>query len=70
VLDVVHAFEKASGKKIAFDLTGRRAGDVAQCWADTKKARQLFNWQAKRTLDDMCRDTWHWQQKNPTGYHV
>ena len=68
VLDVVKAFEKASGKPIAYRIAPRRAGDVAQCYADPALARELLGWQATRTLDEMCADTWRWQSANPNGY--
>lgn len=68
VLDMVAAFESASGKKIAYQVTERRAGDIAECFAHTGKAQQVLNWQAKRSLEDMCTDTWRWQSMNPRGY--
>lgn len=68
VLDVVHAFEKASGRPIPYRIAPRRAGDVAQCWADPALALRLLGWQAKHSLDEMCADTWRWQSANPTGY--
>jgi UDP-glucose 4-epimerase len=68
VLDVVHAFEKASGRPIPYQIAPRRAGDVAQCWADPALALRLLGWQAKHSLDEMCADTWRWQSANPTGY--
>lgn len=68
VLDMVMAFEVASGKKIAYKIVGRRPGDIATCYADPTKAKTLLGWQAKLGIDAMCRDTWHWQSKNPQGY--
>jgi UDP-glucose 4-epimerase len=68
VLEVVRAFEKASGKSIAYQFAPRREGDVAQCYASTDLARQLLGWQAQLGLDAMCADTWRWQSGNPTGY--
>ncbi len=68
VMDVIKAFEKASGKKIPYKITPRRPGDAAVCYADVSKANQELNWQTKRDLEDMCRDAWNWQQKNPNGY--
>lgn len=68
VLDMVHAFEKACGQKIPYQLVDRRPGDIAECWADSSKARDELGWVAKRTLDDMTSDTWRWQSNNPTGY--
>lgn len=67
VLELVSAFERASGKKIPYKICPRRPGDAAVCYADPKKARELFGWSAKKTVDDMCRDTWNWQSKNPNG---
>jgi len=68
VLDLVRAFEQASGKTISYRITDRRPGDIAQCYADTSKAWELFNWRAAKDINDMCRDAWHWQFHNPTGY--
>lgn len=59
VLDVVHAFEKASGKKVNYKLAPRRAGDIAECYADVTKAKKELGWEAKYSLDDMCRDNWN-----------
>lgn len=68
VLDVLHAFERAAGKTLPYVVAERRAGDVAAIWADPKKAAEELHWHAKLDLDDMCRDSWHWQQNNPKGY--
>jgi len=68
VLDVVRAFEEASGRQIPYLQKPRRAGDVAACYADPALARQLLGWEAKRGLKEMCEDTWCWQRKNPEGY--
>lgn len=68
VLDMVHAFEKASGIKIKYEFTQRRKGDIAECFADPEKAKQELNWSAEHTIFDMCKDTWRWQQLNPNGY--
>src|SRR6185437_13686147 len=68
VLDVIKAFEKASGKKINYKFMPRRSGDVATCYADTKLAEKLLGWKAKFGIDEMCRDTWLWQSKNPNAY--
>ena len=68
VLEVVSAFERASGKSIPYQFAPRRAGDVAKCYANPTLARQLLSWQAKYTLADMCSDTWRWQSGNPNGY--
>ena len=69
VLEVVHAFERASGKTIAYQFAPRRPGDIAQCYADPSLARNLLGWQAAHTLPDMCLDAWRWQQANPDGYN-
>lgn len=68
VLDVVKAFEKASGKEIPYQLTDRRPGDVAETYADPSRAEAELGWKAKRNLEDMCKDAWNWQKKNPHGY--
>ncbi|MDC0612523.1 UDP-glucose 4-epimerase GalE [Vibrio sp.] len=68
VLDMVKAFEKACGKEIAYKLVERRPGDIAECWADPSKARDELGWTAKKTLEDMTKDTWLWQSTNPNGY--
>jgi UDP-glucose 4-epimerase len=61
VLDIVKAFEHASGRPIPYRIASRRAGDIAQCWADPGLARELLGWEAKRGLADMCADAWRWQ---------
>ncbi len=68
VSGVLQAFERASRRRIAHSVVPRRAGDVAACFADVSRARALLGWRATRGIDDMCRDAWHWQQKNPDGY--
>ena len=68
VLDVVHAFEKACGKPLPYEITARRPGDVAQCYAAPDKARDLLGWSAALGIDDMCADAWRWQSQNPKGY--
>lgn len=68
VLDVIKAFEKASGKKIPYRITDRRPGDVAETFADPSKAEKELTWSAERTIEQMCRDAWNWQSKNPKGY--
>lgn len=67
VLDVVKAFEKASGIKINYRIAPRRAGDVACCYADVTKAKEVLGWQAQYDIDDMCADSWRWQSQNPNG---
>ena len=68
VLEMVAAFSRACGRDLPYVIAPRRAGDIAQCWADPAKARQELGWQASRTLDDMTADTWRWQSQNPNGY--
>jgi UDP-glucose 4-epimerase len=68
VLDMVHAFEAASGKAVPYRIAPRRPGDIATCYADPSKAESELGWKAKRGLPEMMRDTWRWQQMNPSGY--
>ena len=68
VLDVVSAFERASGKPVPYQILPRRAGDVASCFADPALALETLGWKAEFDLDDMCRDSWRWQEGNPEGY--
>ena len=68
VLDMVRAFEQASGKSVPFRVAPRRAGDVAACYADAAAAVTLLGWHAQRGLDAMCADAWRWQSANPNGY--
>ncbi len=68
VLEVVKAFEKASGRPVNYQIAPRRPGDVAQCYADPALAQQLLGWTARRSLADMCLDAWRWQSANPEGY--
>ncbi|MGI6525983.1 MAG: UDP-glucose 4-epimerase GalE [Caldicoprobacterales bacterium] len=68
VLEMVHAFEKTIGRKIPYEFTQRRPGDIAICYADPSKAGKQLGWKAKYTLEDMCRDSWNWQKNNPNGY--
>ncbi len=64
VLDMVKAFEKATGKKVPYKIAPRRAGDIATCYAEPKKAKEELGWQAEKTLEDMCLDSWNYIQKN------
>ena len=68
VLDVLHAFERACGKELAYVIAPRRAGDVAMCYADPAKAASELKWRAQFGLDRMCEDSWRWQSRNPNGY--
>ena len=67
VLEVVRAFEQASGRKVPYQFAPRRAGDIAQCYADASLAERLLGWRAHHTLADMCRDAWRWQDKGDNG---
>ena len=68
VLDVVKAFEKASGKKVPYQIMPRRAGDIATCYSDPSKALKELGWKAERDIEEMCEDSWRWQSQNPDGY--
>ncbi len=68
VLEMVNAFEKASGQKVPYQITPRRSGDVASCYADPKLAADELGWTAQKGLTDMCEDSWRWQSQNPDGY--
>ena len=68
VLDIVKAFEKVNGVKVPYKIEARRSGDIAECWADPAKAKELLGWTAQKNLEDMCRDAWRWQTQNPNGY--
>lgn len=68
VLDIVKAFEKVNGVKIPYVIAERRSGDVAECYADPAKAKNVLGWVAEKNLEDMCRDSWCWQSNNPNGY--
>ncbi|EPP4297540.1 UDP-glucose 4-epimerase GalE [Vibrio navarrensis] len=68
VLEMVAAFEKAAERPIAYEIKPRRAGDVAECWADPSYAAEVLGWKATRSLETMVADTWRWQSNNPNGY--
>lgn len=68
VLELVDAFERENGVEIPCEITGRRPGDVAACYADPSKAQRELGWRAQRDIGQMCRDSWNWQRKNPHGY--
>ena len=70
VLDVIHAFEKACGKKLPYVIEARRPGDIAECYADPSKAKRELGWVAEYGIEEMCADSWNWQKKNPDGYHT
>ena len=69
VLDVIHAFEKACGKKLPYVIKPRRAGDIATCYSKCDKAAAELGWTAQYDIDEMCADSWNWQTKNPNGYN-
>jgi UDP-glucose 4-epimerase len=68
VLEIVKAFERASGRKVPYEVGPRRSGDVASCYADASLAARALNWRTRAGLDEMCRDAWRWQSTNPDGY--
>ena len=68
VLELVHAFMKATGVNVPYEIVGRRPGDLAECWADPSKAQKILGWKAEKTVEDMCADSWRWQSQNPNGY--
>jgi len=68
VLEVVRAYEQASGRKVPYRVVARRPGDIAECYADPSLAARELGWRATRGLDEMCRDAWAWQSRNPRGY--
>jgi UDP-glucose 4-epimerase len=68
VLELVHAFEQLIDRKLPYRIAPRRAGDIAVCYADPSKASEELGWQATRGLDEMLKDAWRWQQKNPNGF--
>jgi len=68
VLDIIKAFSAACGKEIPYVIDPRRPGDVATCYSDPSKAEKILGWKAEKNLEDMCRDAWRWQSKNPDGY--
>lgn len=70
VLDVVKAYSKACGKEIPYEIKPRRAGDIASCYSDPTKAKEELGWEAKYGIEEMCRDSYHWQSMNPDGYQT
>lgn len=69
VLQVLHAFEKACGKTLPYEIKPRRAGDIATCYADPAKAKAELGWEAEFGIEEMCADSWRWQSQNPNGYN-
>jgi UDP-glucose 4-epimerase len=70
VLEMVKAFEQASGRTVTCKIGPRRDGDIASCWADPARAQRVLGWRAERTLRQMCEDGWRWQSRNPHGYRA
>ena len=70
VLDLVNNFKEANGVEIPYRIADRRLGDIATCYADATIAKEVLGWTAKKSLLDMCRDSWNWQKNNPNGYEV
>ena len=70
VLDMIHAFEKACGKQLPYEICPRRPGDIAACYASAEKAERDLGWKAEYGITEMCRDQWNWQSKNPNGYEA
>ncbi|HOQ79720.1 MAG TPA: UDP-glucose 4-epimerase GalE [Candidatus Cloacimonadota bacterium] len=68
VLDLINAFEKVTGLKVPYQITSRRAGDIAICYANPEKSNRELNWKAEKDIEDMCKDAWNWQKLNPNGY--
>ena len=68
VLDMVNAFREVNAVEVPYKITDRRPGDIATCYADPAKSREILGWQAEKDLKDMCRDSWKWQRENPLGY--
>jgi UDP-glucose 4-epimerase len=68
VLDMVKAFNEANGLNLPYKIVDRRPGDIATCYADPARSEQLLGWKAEKNLQDMVRDSWNWQSKNPMGY--
>ena len=70
VLEMIKAFEEVNGVKIPYEIVERRAGDIAEIYANPSKAKKLLNWKAKRDIKDMCKNSWNWQKNNPRGYEI
>jgi UDP-glucose 4-epimerase len=68
VLELVRAYEMASGRPVPYEIVPRRTGDVAACWADPALAREALGWHAQHDLAQMCEDSWRWQKNNPSGF--
>jgi len=70
VLEIIKNFERVNKISVPYEVVERRLGDVAACYADTKFAEKYLGWKAEFGLDEMCRDSWHWQSKNPDGFII
>jgi len=70
VLEMLHAFERAAGRDLPYEIVDRRPGDVAECYADASRAQRLLGWQADLGIDRICEDAWRWQRANPHGFEV
>ena len=70
VLEIISAFEEATGKKILYEFAPRRSGDITEAWADPSYAEKILGWKTMKTLEEMLADAWHWQSKNPNGYRA
>ena len=68
MLELLHAFERAVGRELPYEVVARRPGDVATSYADPSKANAELGWSTKKSVDDMCADTWRWQSQNPHGF--
>ena len=68
VLDIIRAFSEACGKELPYVIDPRRPGDIATCYSDPSKAKEILGWVAEKNLQDMCSDAWRWQSNNPDGY--
>ena len=68
VLEMLQAFVRANDVEVPYEIVGRRAGDIASCYADSSRAKELLGWSCEYELDEMCRDSWNWQKNNPEGY--
>ena len=68
VLEIIQTFQKVNGVEIPYEITDRRPGDIAACYADPSKALRMLHWKAEKNLADMCADSWRWQKNNPNGY--
>ena len=67
---MIGSFEKVNNVKVKYEISDRREGDVAACFADVSKIKNELGWEAQHSISDMCRDAWNWQKQNPDGYNV